>query len=235
MSVTVIKNAKLHVISEEFAEQDSLAIMDHRIVPLESRFLEDGTAEEIDVDGMHVCPGFIDLLVNGCDGVNFSQTLSVESLDQIRRWQTINGTTTFVPTIVSGPRENLSRALAAVAEFKSNHPTVCPGLHLEGPFINANHKGFQPSGYIRTFTKQDLDFLRHNADSIAYMTIAPECIPPQQIVELLANHIKLSIGHTATSYFYAKKAFKAGIKNVTHLFNAMRPISVVSQNYRCCA
>ena len=74
MAVTIIKNAKLHVTSEEFVDATSLAIMDHRIVPMDPGLLEDGTAEEIDVKGLHVCPGFIDLLVNGCAGVSFGQT-----------------------------------------------------------------------------------------------------------------------------------------------------------------
>ncbi len=70
MAVTIIKNAKLHVTSEEFVDATSLAIMDHRIVPMDPGLLEDGTAEETDVTGLHVCPGFIDLLVNGCAGVS---------------------------------------------------------------------------------------------------------------------------------------------------------------------
>lgn len=35
MAVTIIKNAKLHVTSEEFVDATSLAIMDHRIVPMD--------------------------------------------------------------------------------------------------------------------------------------------------------------------------------------------------------
>ena len=95
MAVTVIKNAKLHITSEEFVDAQSLAILDHRIVPMEPGLLEDGTAEEFDVKGCHVCPGFIDLLVNGCAGANFSQTPSVEALEQMRRFLTKGGTTTF--------------------------------------------------------------------------------------------------------------------------------------------
>ena len=64
MAVTVIRNAQLHLTSEEFVDVDTVAIMDHRIVPMSPALLEDGTAEEIDVKGCHVCPGFIDLLVN---------------------------------------------------------------------------------------------------------------------------------------------------------------------------
>lgn len=100
MAVTILRNAQLHITSEEFVDAQSIGILDHRIVPVSSHLLEDGTAEEIDVRGMHVCPGFIDLLVNGCAGASFLQNPSVETLEQMRRWQTQHGTTTFVPTMI---------------------------------------------------------------------------------------------------------------------------------------
>ena len=59
-------------------------------------------------------------------------------------------------------------------------------------------------------------------DAIAYMTIAPENLKAKNIVDLLGAKIKLSLGHTATTYYESMQAFKAGITNVTHLFNAMR-------------
>lgn len=222
MAVTILRNARLHITSEEFVDATSIAIMDHRLIPMNAGLLVDGTAETIDVKGYHVAPGFIDLLVNGCAGVSFLQNPSIETLETMRRWQTIHGTTTFVPTMVSGPRENLSRAIAAVAEFKEKHPTICPGLHMEGPFISSNHKGFHASGYIRPFNQADFDFLNEIKENIAYMTIAPEVVKAKSIVELLASRIHLSLGHTATSYFEAMQAFKAGVTNVTHLFNGMR-------------
>ena len=223
MSATIIRNAQLHITSEEFVDTDSLAIMDHRIVPLDPTLLEDGTAEEIDVKGLHVCPGFIDLLVNGCAGVSFVSYLNVESLESMRCWLTAHGTTTFVPTLVSGPRENTTRGIAAVAEFKEKHPTICPGIHLEGPFISQAYKGFHPSGYIRTFSPADIDFVKENKESIAYMTIAPEVVRAKNIVELLGLKVRMSIGHSSASYFETTQAFKAGITNVTHLFNGMKP------------
>ena len=222
MAVTILRNAQLHITSEEFVDAQSIGILDHRIVPVSSHLLEDGTAEEIDVRGMHVCPGFIDLLVNGCAGASFLQNPSVETLEQMRRWQTQHGTTTFVPTMISGPRESLTKGLAAVAEFKEKHPTICPGIHLEGPFISQTYKGFHPSGYIRPFTPADFEFVMSYKDAIAYMTIAPENLKAKNIVDLLGAKIKLSLGHTATTYYEAMQAFKAGITNVTHLFNAMR-------------
>ncbi len=222
MGATILRNATLHITSEEFEGEDCLAVQDHRIIPMDPILLEDGTSEEIELNGMHVCPGFIDLLVNGCCGVAFGNDPSVETLEQMRRWETIHGTTTFVPTLISGPRELMTRALSSVSEFKEKHPGVCPGVHLEGPFINSLHKGFQPSGFMRSLNDGDLEYLKENRDAIAYMTIAPECVKPKYIIDLLSARIKLSLGHTACTFYEANSAFRAGVNSVTHLYNGMK-------------
>ena len=115
MGATILRNARLHLTKGVLEGADSLAVQNHRIIPLDPVLLEDGTSEEIDLNGMHVAPGFIDLLVNGCAGVTFSSDLSLDGLERMRRWLTLHGTLTFVPTLVSGPRENMTRALAVLA------------------------------------------------------------------------------------------------------------------------
>ena len=44
---------------------------------------------------------------------------------------------------------------------------------------------------------------------------------PQQISVLAANGITVSIGHSDATFEDAKRAFDAGARGVTHLFNAM--------------
>ena len=225
MGATILRNAKLHLAKGVLEGADSLAVQNHRIIPLDPVLLEDGASEEIDLNGMHIAPGFIDLLVNGCAGVTFASDLSLDGLERMRRWQALHGTLTFVPTLVSGPRENMTRALSTVRKFMDKHPGVCPGLHLEGPFINPERKGFHGSGYIRGISNSDITYLRENLDNIAYMTIAPEVVRGKFLVELLGMGLKLSLGHTNASFNDTVDAFKMGVTNVTHLFNAMRPLN----------
>lgn len=225
MAAVILRNARLHLTSEEFEGADCLAVQNHRIIPLDPMLLEDGAAEEIDLNGMHVAPGLIDLLVNGCAGVTFGSDLSLEGLEKMRRWLTQRGTLTFVPTLVSGPRENMTRALQTVASFRAKHPEVCPGLHLEGPFINSEKKGFHPLGYIRSISDADIAYLKEHKDAIAYMTIAPEVVGPKYIQLLQSLNIKLSIGHSHASFVDTINAFKQGIKAVTHIYNGMRPMT----------
>ena len=72
MGATILRNAKLHLAKGVLEGADSLAVQNHRIIPLDPVLLEDGASEEIDLNGMHIAPGFIDLLVNGCAGVTFA-------------------------------------------------------------------------------------------------------------------------------------------------------------------
>ncbi|MCR5536234.1 MAG: N-acetylglucosamine-6-phosphate deacetylase [Succinivibrio sp.] len=220
MTATILRNGQWHLASEEFEDAEAIVVQDHRIIPMDPILLED--SEEIDLNGLHVAPGCIDLLANGCNGVNFCNEVSVDSLESMRRWMTAHGTTTFVPTLISSPRESMTRGFASIAEFREKHPGICPGLHLEGPFINSLHKGFHPAGYIHKMGEADLAYVIENKDVISYMTIAPESVKPKYVLELLNNKIKLSLGHSACTYLEAYACLRAGVNNVTHIFNAMR-------------
>lgn len=61
MGGTILRNARLHLTSPEFAGADSLAVQDQRIIPVNPALFEDGTSEEINLNGLHVAPGLIDL------------------------------------------------------------------------------------------------------------------------------------------------------------------------------
>ena len=116
------------------------------------------------------------------------------------------------------------KALNTIKAFKESHQNNCPGLHLEGPFINYLFKGFQPESYIRNISQQDIINILQNRDLIAYITIAPEIVRPKNMIALLGGGVKLSVGHSAATYFEALSAFKAGIHMITHIYNGMRPI-----------
>ena len=223
MAGTILRNVRLHLTSEEFEGADSLAIQIHRIIPVNPALFEDGNSEEVDLNGLHVAPGLIDLLVYGCAGVTFAADPTDENLERMRRYLTQRGTLTFVPTLISGPRETMTRALHAISEFRVKHPGVCPGIHLEGPFINPERKGFHPVGYIRSITETDISYFREHYEDIAYMTIAPEVVKGKALLDLLSTGIKLSISHTNASFGDCLAAMRLGITNVTHLYNGMRP------------
>ena len=106
-------------------------------------------------------PGFVDLQVNGFKGVDFSSPdLTEEKFIQTCRMLLNNGTTSFLPTIVTSTedvyRKNLSMMakIIDIPEF-----TGClPGIHVEGPFFSTEPGtyGVHNLDYIR---KPDIKFL----------------------------------------------------------------------------
>jgi N-acetylglucosamine-6-phosphate deacetylase len=56
------------------------------------------------------------------------------------------------------------------------------------------------------------------------VTLAPEAAAPEQIATLAAAGVIVSLGHSDTGAAAAHRAFAAGARLVTHLFNAMSPL-----------
>jgi N-acetylglucosamine-6-phosphate deacetylase len=71
---------------------------------------------EIDAGGRTICPGFIDLQVNGGGGALLTEAPAVETVGRMRRAWVRCGTTSLLPTAVTADEENMARALAAVHE-----------------------------------------------------------------------------------------------------------------------
>ena len=71
-------------------------------------------AERTDLPEDHVlAPGFVDLQVNGGGGVLFNDTPDTATLRRIAAAHATAGTTTMLPTLISGTRGQLRAALAA--------------------------------------------------------------------------------------------------------------------------
>ena len=65
-----------------------------------------------------------------------------------------------------------------------------------------------------------------NDTGIAMVTLAPELSQALDVVEhLVANGVAVCAGHTAASPDEMDAAIAAGVRGVTHLFNAMGPIN----------
>ncbi|MSV62689.1 MAG: amidohydrolase family protein, partial [Actinobacteria bacterium] len=102
------------------------------------------------------------------------------------------------------------------------------GIHLEGPFISTAKPGVHPLDYFRT---PDLDLIGKylRAGSVAMVTIAPELPGAIEVIKhLSAMGIVVSLGHSSATADQANAGFDAGAKTVTHLWNAMLPMTVRS-------
>jgi N-acetylglucosamine-6-phosphate deacetylase len=109
------------------------------------------------------------------------------------------------------------------------HGSKLLGIHFEGPFVNPEKRGVLDERYLANPSIELADLLfsaSQSGSSKTIFTIAPEIPRAIEIGESL--HKKgaiISAGHTDATYEQAKLAFSSGFTHVTHLFNAMRPLS----------
>jgi N-acetylglucosamine-6-phosphate deacetylase len=134
------------------------------------------------------------------------------------------GTTALLPTLISDTPAKMQAALAAVREARRSNPGVL-GIHLEGPFLSPQRPGVHNPGVFRVPNDTDADALIAARDGVMLLTLAPERTPPGFIARLAAAGIRVSLGHSAASYEETKAALAEGLAGLTHLFNAMPPLS----------
>lgn len=174
-------------------------------------------AELIDVAGAYVSPGFINVHIHGAASVDTMDD-DINALKQLAEFMPSCGVTSFLPTTMTMPLENIYRALKRIRDGKNfSHGARILGAHLEGPFINKKFKGAQAEENILS---ADFNLIKDFADVIKIITIAPEFVGLNFIERCLEKNIIVSIGHSAATYETAMAAITHGANHITHLFNA---------------
>ena len=178
---------------------------------------------EIDLGGDILFPGFVDLQVNGGDGILFNTDPSVATLRRMAKAHRRLGVTAFLPTLITDTPEMTHAAISAARDaIKAGVPGIA-GLHLEGPHLSVARKGAHDASLIRPMDQSDLDTLLKAAESLPLLkaTIAPENVTETQTRTLAAAGVLLSLGHSDADFATCQRYFQAGASCVTHLFNAM--------------
>jgi N-acetylglucosamine-6-phosphate deacetylase len=170
-------------------------------------------------------PGFFDVQVNGGGGVMFNADPTVEGLRAIAAAHRPGGTTALLTTLITDSPEVMERAVSAVLEAVGSAGIV--GVHLEGPHISLARKGAHDPGFIRPMDDSTWTAVRRLRDAgvPVLLTLAPECVPPGTIERLCALGVVVSLGHTAADAATTRAAIAEGARSVTHLYNAMTPIT----------
>lgn len=170
-----------------------------------------------------ISPGFADLQVNGGGGVMFNDSPDIETLIKMSQAHRNLGTAGFLPTLITDTPDHTRAAIAALRHaLRENIPGIC-GLHLEGPHLSVARKGAHDAALIRPMTADDLAARLEAAEYIdtLMITVAPENVTMAQITALSQAGIIVSLGHSDCDYDTAMRAFDAGARCATHLFNAM--------------
>lgn len=186
-------------------------------------------AEEIELpENAVVLPGFIDEHIHGAGGSD-AMDGNTKDLAIIAETVAKEGTTSFLATTMTQSKENILKAMRAVKEYREaadEQGARIAGVHLEGPFIAAAHKGAQPLEYVAAPDAKTFD--EYNAacgNAIKIITLAPETDGALDFIRhIVAQGAVVSIGHTGAKYAEVKAAMEAGATNVTHTYNAQSPL-----------
>jgi N-acetylglucosamine-6-phosphate deacetylase len=175
--------------------------------------------------------GYVDLQINGIGGIDFNESnLPALSWERALEWLAQDGTTDFLPTLITDSVDSLCLKLANLSRLceasVQNPQGSCKavGIHLEGPFLS------DQVGYIGAHPKQharplELDALKRLVDAangwIRLVTLAPECDPNGQGIEYLVQEdILIAAGHCNPSIDQLRCAIDSGLSLFTHLGNA---------------
>jgi N-acetylglucosamine-6-phosphate deacetylase len=181
--------------------------------------IEDGRVARVGIAGGGsgiAAPGFVDVHIHGFAGVDFA-TADADGYARATDALLAHGVTTFLPSFITAPEEELVASLRAVPSGLA--------AHLEGPFIAPERLGMHPAEARRDPDVALLERLLA-AGPVAHMTLAPERPGADALIDfLVARRITVACGHTDATADAAHAAFDRGARHVTHLFNAMRPFT----------
>jgi N-acetylglucosamine-6-phosphate deacetylase len=201
-----------------------------------SILIDDGIIRTIDKDINHNCnvidlskykaiPGLVDLHIHGGNGYD-TMDGTYESLNGISKFVARYRVTSFLPTTVTAPMDNIEKAVINLKETmeKGVDGAEILGLYLEGPYLTEEHKGAHPPSFMRPLNLEEIQRLIDlSSNNIRIITIAPEKKGSNEVIKYLKDSgVKVSIGHTNATYDEVMDAFDIGASIGVHTFNGMR-------------
>ena len=181
----------------------------------------EGGATAVDLDDLVLAPGYIDLQLNGAAGHDF--TTDPEAMWTVGPALARTGVTAFLPTLVSAASDAIRSARAAWRSPPPRGFGATPlGLHLEGPYLSSARRGAHPIASIRLPSGYEAGQWSRR-DGVRLVTLAPELPGALELAaSLRARGVVIAAGHTDAGAELATASVQAGVRYVTHAFNAMR-------------
>lgn len=217
----LLKNAK--VVNDRFDIVDA----DIRITG--ETIAEIGTPDQCqdekiyDLTGCTIVPGFIDQHIHGCAGFDTGDA-TPEAIEAMSAHLATHGVTSFCPTTMTLPEDEITRILANVKKCMDEGVSGAypQGVNMEGPYIAMSKKGAQNGAYVRNPDVEEFKRLYDGCGGIIKLVdIAAENEGADEFIKSVCPFCAVSLAHTAANYEQAKHGFDLGISQVTHMFNAM--------------
>ena len=181
--------------------------------------------ERLDLGGLTLAPGFIDLHAHGALGRD-TMDADPAALREMAAFYARHGVTSFLATTMTAPQEQILDALRAIGQVRDEGSGGAQllGAHVEGPYIDVERRGCQDANLVRCAAPDEYGPIL-DTGAVRLVTLAPEYAENRTLIAAARERgVVIAAGHTRASYEELLAAVELGISQVTHMFNAMEPL-----------
>ena len=194
--LTQLINARI-LTPQGWLKDGSVLIRDGKILEVTNCDLAVIGAQLIDVKGMHVLPGGVEIHAHGGGGRDFMECTEDAFRGAVQTHMKY-GTTSIFPTLSSSTVPMIEQAAETCTRMMAEKDSPILGLHLEGHYLNMAMAGIK----------------RWDA--------APELPGAMQFGKYITGKgILASVAHTQAEFEDIRTAYEAGYTHATHFYNAM--------------
>lgn len=213
-------NARI-LTPQGWLKDGSLLIRDNKILEVTNCDLAVIGAKLVDVKGMYVVPGGVEIHAHGGGGRDFMEGCE-EAFRKAAATHMQYGTTSIFPTLSSSTVPMIEAAAETCTKLMAEPNSPILGLHLEGHYFNMKMAGGQMPENIKNPDPNEYIPIVEKWDCIKRWDAAPELPGAIQFGKYItAKGILASVGHTQAEYEDINAAYEAGYTHATHFYNAM--------------
>ncbi len=222
MTALLLKNAR--VVTPTGIAPGEVLVENGRIAGLSFEGpLPERAERTIDLDGLYLAPGFIDLHTHGAGGHDFMDG-GPEAVYAACRAHLAHGTTAIAPTSITSTSESLMELVDLFNRVEPEKPGVPAilGLHLEGPYFAPAQSGAQDPKYMRSPRPDEyLEVLRRSRRIVRW-SFAVELPGSAEFLRVLReNGVVSSLAHSDATCAEVRRAYDNGLSALTHFYSGM--------------
>ena len=218
--LTQLINARI-LTPQGWLKDGSVLIRDGKILEVTNCDLAVIGATLIDVKGMYVLPGGIEIHAHGGGGRDFMECTE-DAFRQAVQTHMKYGTTSIFPTMSSSTVPMIVQAAETCTKLMAEPDSPILGLHLEGHYFNMAMAGGQIPENIKNPDPNEYIPLVERWACTKRWDAAPELPGAIQFGKYISGKgILASVGHTQAEFEDILAAHEAGYTHATHFYNAM--------------
>lgn len=218
--LTQLINARI-LTPQGWLKDGSVLIRDGKILEVTNCDLAVIGAQLIDVKGMYVLPGGVEIHAHGGGGRDFMECTE-DAFRAAVKTHMKYGTTSIFPTLSSSTAPMIEQAAETCTKLMEEKDSPILGLHLEGHYLNMAMAGGQIPENIKSPDPNEYIPIVETWSCIKRWDAAPELPGAMQFGKYItAKGILASVAHTQAEFEDIRTAYEAGYTHATHFYNAM--------------